>query len=239
MFLLDVLPGLAQRDSADCLFGDAEALAKHGRAGASRVLLTNHEHVVSRQFGRQMGFSFELPRALEPRAPIPSALVDGLDMASLVPHVLHVVGQRAEKQMVGVAAGRVVAAMKDAHIARNRSVCQFPSDAMGKMHTTIDAKFSVPEAIAVAEKWTAMTFEDGGHFCPKPRCKARVVAEIVKDGTLRTHRLTSQSVSRGGMLKHRRPTIVPTFANTLRSFCLAATIRTANQCEKEWHCHRV
>ncbi len=57
-------------------------------------------------------------------------------MPTLRKHICHVVGRRAEKQVVRAHARRVVAAMADCHLVRNRANSELVSDAVGSRSST-------------------------------------------------------------------------------------------------------
>lgn len=64
-------------------------------------------------------------------------------VVSLLRFVLHVIGMSTEKQVSGINAGRIVAAMTDAHAIWDRAIMQFVTKAMCRSHSVFDSDLAV------------------------------------------------------------------------------------------------
>ncbi len=67
----------------------------------------------------------------------------GIAGASFFSHIVHIVGGSAEKQMIRIHTGAVIAAMADKEIGRDRATMLVPRKAMGKVLAAIYGQLAI------------------------------------------------------------------------------------------------
>lgn len=133
-----MLPPMAVSDRRDICLGNAIVRAENADRYPTLTRCTNGQHI------RLCQFRLTVPRASR-RVQIGAHLYWGAtaDRPTLPHHVGGIISRGAEEEVIGSDARRVVAPMEHQHPIRDRSIGEFPSNAVGKQDTASNTEPAV------------------------------------------------------------------------------------------------
>lgn len=159
-----MLPMSSAYHEVNCASGDVELLRQHCTVCAVLTRKTNRPHIIFRQFvhavarAARMSFRVQMAwAAIAARHP------------AFHCRIVHVVGVRAEKQMIRPYATTIIATMQYTQSGRDRTVGQFPCDSVGGFGNSVDANQPISIRFhAAIPKPAAIRFH---YSCPEPNFK--------------------------------------------------------------------
>lgn len=196
--LLDVLPGLPTGYVTDCSVADAVSASNAKLCFAVMKCKAYFAHVLLCQLRPRMCFSAQL--------------------ASLAYLVLHVIGIRSNKQVLGPTASGIIAMVADLHTFWNQTVSQLIGITMRQdnlLHFWRNRYSQLPVSLYVTKSGPVPTFAALVNACPKTFIERLVtivamnVAGKFSMNTMHTNGLSTAAGTRGGfcgrMLMHSEP----------------------------------
>lgn len=150
----NMLPGSAHHNPFDRLLMHVKLPSKRPQSRALIVLLSNIAYLISSQSRLLYGFAAQSAlRVYAGMVLITAWQAIGMgnrSMASLCCHIVHIIGVRAQEQMIRAHARRCVAGVANLYSWWNIAIRQFPGNAMGKALAIDHPYFSIPLVVATA-----------------------------------------------------------------------------------------